>query len=193
MKLLSSILLFAILLYVPEIYAQNKSGAKMKNNISDITVKDIDGKNVKLSEYKGKVLLIVNTASKCGHTKQYKDLQALYELYKDKGFEVLAFPSNDFGNQEPGTNEEIKEFCSSNFGVTFRLFDKIKVLGEDKNPLYARLTNNNVTEKSEIGWNFEKFIIAKDGTIVKRIPTKQNPMDEEVKKTIEKELNKPQS
>jgi glutathione peroxidase len=153
-----------------------------------LTVGKLNFQNIK-----GKVLLIVNTASKCGQTKQYKDLQALYELYKDKGFEILAFPSNDFGNQEPGSNEEIKEFCSANFGVTFRLFDKIKVIGEDKNPLYARLTNNNVTDKSEIGWNFEKFIIAKDGTIVKRIPTKQNPMDEEVKKAIEKELNKPQS
>jgi glutathione peroxidase len=190
MKLLNGLLLIAILFFPIEIYGQNQSGAKMKNSISDIMVKDIEGKEVKLSDYKGKVLLIVNTASKCGHTKQYNDLQALYEIYKDKGFEVLAFPSNDFGNQEPGTNEEIQEFCSSNFGITFPLFDKIVVKGEDKNPLYARLTDNKNTGKSEIGWNFEKFIIAKDGTIVKRFPTKQNPMDEEVRKTIEKELKK---
>jgi glutathione peroxidase len=193
MKLLSSFLIIAAFFYSIEIYAQNKSAAKLKNNISDITVYDIEGKELNLSEYRGKVLMIVNTASKCGFTKQYSDLQNLYELYNNKGFEVLAFPSNDFGNQEPGTNEEIKEFCSANFGVTFRLFDKVKVLGEDKSPLYSKLTDNSITGKSDIGWNFEKFIIAKDGTIVKRIPTKQNPMDEEVRKAIEKELNKKKS
>jgi glutathione peroxidase len=193
MKLLAGLIISAVLIFAFEIYAQNKSGAKLKDNISDITVHDIDGNKVKLSDYKGKVLLIVNTASKCGQTKQYKDLQELYEIYNDKGFEILAFPSNDFGNQEPGTNEDIKDFCSANFGVTFRLFDKIKVLGEDKNPLYTRLTNNNVTGQSDIGWNFEKFIISKDGDIVKRFPTKKNPMDEEVREEIEKELNKKRS
>jgi glutathione peroxidase len=193
MRLISGLLFIILVFCSNDIYSQNKTGAKMKNNISNITVKDIDGNTVRLSEYKGKVLMIVNTASKCGHTKQYKDLQELYGIYKDQGFEILAFPSNDFGNQEPGTNEEIKEFCSANFGVTFRLFDKIRVLGDDKDPLYNKLTNNNVTGKSDIQWNFEKFIIAKDGTIIKRIPTKQNPMDEEVRKVIEAELKKDRS
>ncbi|MGE5435709.1 MAG: glutathione peroxidase, partial [Syntrophothermus sp.] len=134
-----------------------------KNDINGIVVKDIDGNDVNLSDYKGKVLLIVNVASKCGYTPQYKGLESLYEKYKDKGFEILAFPCNDFGGQEPGTNEEIKEFCSSNFNVKFKLFDKVKVLGSEKSPLYEVLTNNDVTGNGEIKWNFEKFLISKDG------------------------------
>jgi glutathione peroxidase len=183
-------LIFIILLIPVGMNAQEKTGAKLKNNVKDIVVKDIDGKDVKLSDYQGKVLLIVNTASECGATPQYKDLQQLYEIYKEKGFEVLAFPSNDFGNQEPGTNEEIKEFCTGNYGVTFKLFDKIKVLGKDKSQLYQRLTNNDITGNSDVKWNFEKFIIAKDGTIAGRLPTKVNPMHESMFEIIERELKK---
>ncbi|MCX6165743.1 MAG: glutathione peroxidase, partial [Ignavibacteriae bacterium] len=110
-------------------------------NIYDITVKTIDGIDKPLSDYKGKVILIVNVASKCGYTPQYEGLQKLYEKYKDKGFEILAFPCNDFGSQEPGSNEEIKQFCSSNYNVTFQFFSKIKVLGNEKSPLYSKLIN----------------------------------------------------
>ncbi len=168
---------------------QVKDSTKM-SNIYDVTVKDMDGNMVPLSKYKGKVLMIVNTASKCGFTRQYEGLQTIYERYKDKGFEILAFPSNDFGQQEPGTNEEIYEFCSTNFGTTFKLFDKSKVTGEDKNPLYAKLTDNPKTGKGEIEWNFEKFIVSKNGEIVERYKSKIEPTSSTVKNVIEKELAK---
>ncbi|MEG8947631.1 glutathione peroxidase [Rosettibacter firmus] len=163
---------------------------KMKNSIYDIVVKDIDGKEVSLSEFKGKVLLIVNVASKCGFTPQYEGLQKIYEKYRDKGFEILAFPCNDFGNQEPGTNEEIKEFCSTNYNVTFKLFDKIKILGNDKSELYKRLTNSDNVEKGEVKWNFEKFLIDKEGNIISRFRSKVDPESKELTNEIEKLLNK---
>ncbi len=166
--------------------AGNESG-----NINDVVVKDMNGKEVKLSDYKGKVLLIVNVASKCGYTKQYAGLEAIYEKYKDQGFEILAFPCNDFGGQEPGTNEEIQEFCSSTYSVKFKLFDKIKVLGEDASPLYTRLTNNKNVEQGVVKWNFEKFLIDKEGNIVNRFRSKITPESEELTKTIEKELAHP--
>ena len=171
-------------------FAKNLEGNKMGDNISDLVVKDMDGKDVKLSDYKGKVLLIVNVASKCGYTPQYKGLEAIYKKYKDKGFEILAFPCNDFGHQEPGTNQEIKEFCSSKYFVTFKLFDKIKVLGDERSPLYARLINNPVTEDGDIKWNFEKFLIDKSGNIVARFRSKVTPESDELTKAIEKELAK---
>jgi glutathione peroxidase len=183
---------FCVLLLVNiKTYSQeDKSvkGSKMSNNIDNITVKDMSGKNVKLSHYKGKVLLIVNVASKCGYTPQYKGLEALYEKYKGKGFEILAFPCNDFGGQEPGTNKEIETFCSSNFNVTFKLFDKIKVLGDERSSLYAKLINNDVTEKGDIKWNFEKFLIDKKGNIVARFRSKITPESDEITKAVEKEL-----
>lgn len=160
-----------------------------KNDINGIVVKDIDGNDVNLSDYKGKVLLIVNVASKCGYTPQYKGLESLYEKYKDKGFEILAFPCNDFGGQEPGTNEEIKEFCSSNFNVKFKLFDKVKVLGSEKSPLYEVLTNNDLTGKGEIKWNFEKFLISKDGKIISRYPSNVEPESRVLIDEIEKQIN----
>lgn len=160
------------------------------DNIRDIIVKDMNGKEVNLSDYKGKVLLIVNVASKCGNTPQYEGLEKLYLKYKDKGFEILGFPCNDFGGQEPGTNEEIKQFCTANYNVTFKLFDKIKVLGPNKSPLYARLTNNTVTQRGEVKWNFEKFLIDRNGNIVARIQNKVKPESEEVVNAIEAELAK---
>jgi glutathione peroxidase len=171
-----------------EINHETKPGNKLKNNINDIVVKDMNGKEVKLSDYNGKVLLIVNVASKCGYTPQYEGLEKIYKKYKDKGFEILAFPCNDFGHQEPGTNEEIEQFCKSKFGVTFRLFDKVKVLGNDKCPLYARLTDNSVTEKSDIGWNFEKFLIDRKGKIISRFKSKITPESKELTSAIEKAL-----
>jgi glutathione peroxidase len=168
--------------------SKSVKGSKMINNVDDITVKDMHGKDVKLSHYKGKVLLIVNVASKCGYTPQYKGLEALYEKYKDKGFEILAFPCNDFGGQEPGTNEEIVTFCSTNYNVTFKLFDKIKVLTDERSPLYAKLINNDVTEQGEVKWNFEKFLIDKKGNIVARFRSKITPDSDDITKAVEKEL-----
>lgn len=166
-------------------------GDKLSDTVKDLVVKDMDGKEVKLSDYRGKVLLIVNVASKCGFTPQYKGLETIYEKYKEKGFEILAFPCNDFGGQEPGTNEEIKEFCETKFNVTFKLFDKIKVLGEDRSPLYTRLINNDVTDKGDVKWNFEKFLIDRNGNIVARFRSKITPESEEITKAIEKELAHP--
>lgn len=160
----------------------------MKNNISDVVVKDINGKTVPLSAYKGKVLLIVNVASKCGFTPQYKGLEEIYNRYKAKGLEILAFPCNDFGSQEPGSNEEIKTFCSTSYKVTFKLFDKIKVLGNEKSPLYVKLTDNDITEKSDIKWNFEKFVINKHGDIIARFKSKIEPTSEDLTSVIDKEL-----
>jgi len=170
--------------------SQNNGGDDLKDNINDITVIDMEYNSIPLSDYNDKVLLIVNVASECGYTPQYKGLEDIYQKYNSLGFEILAFPCNDFGAQEPGTNEEIKAFCSSNYNVTFMLFDKIKVLGEEKSPLYERLTNNIITDKSDINWNFEKFIISKDGKIAARFLTKVEPTDEAITKLIEDELEK---
>ena len=152
------------------ITSQTRSGDKMKEsavsekaNISDIVVTDMEGKKIPLSDYKGKTLLIVNVASECGFTPQYKGLEAIYKKYHNKGFEILAFPCNQFGGQEPGTNEQIKQFCSTKYDVTFKLFDKIDVNGKNRTALYKLLTNNDVTGSGDIGWNFEKFLISKNG------------------------------
>jgi glutathione peroxidase len=169
---------------------KNPKGSKMNSNISKITVKDINGKEVKLSDYKGKVLLIVNVASYCGFTKQYSGLEEIYKKYKDKGFEILAFPCNQFGEQEPGTNEEIKNFCSSKFDVTFKLFDKVDVNGKDKSLLYSILTDNEVTGKADVKWNFEKFLIDNNGNVVARYLSKVEPTSDELTSAIEKELKK---
>ncbi len=170
--------------------SQNNGGDDLKDNINDITVIDMKNNSIPLSDYNDKVLLIVNVASECGYTPQYKGLEKIYQKYSSLGFEILAFPCNDFGGQEPGTNEEIKAFCSSNYNVTFMLFDKIKVLGERKSSLYERLTNNSITDQSDINWNFEKFIISKDGKIAARFLTKVEPTDESITKLIEEELEK---
>ena len=166
----------------------DKKGNESMDNINGITVLDMNKKEVNLSDYNGKVLLIVNVASECGNTPQYAGLEDIYKKYHPEGFEILAFPCNDFGRQEPGTNDQIKTFCSSKYGVTFKLFDKIKVLGKDKSPLYARLINNSVTEKGDVKWNFEKFLISKEGKIVSRFGNKVQPTSEEVISAIEREL-----
>ena len=181
----------AIFLLLSKTNAVNESkGNNMDKNIKQITVKDIDGKSVNLADYKGKVLLIVNVASYCGYTKQYSGLEEIYKQYKDKGFEILAFPCNQFGQQEPGTNEEIKNFCSSKFDVSFRLFDKVDVNGKDKSPLYSILTDNEVSGKADIRWNFEKFLVDKDGNVVARYSSKVEPASKELISAIEKELKK---
>jgi len=162
--------------------AQNLSNPKVfKNaNILKYSVKNIKNEIVYLSKYEGKVLLIVNVASECGYTPQYAGLEAIYKKYNDKGFEILAFPCNDFGQQEPGTNEEIQKFCSTKFDVTFSLFDKISVKGNEKAELYKMLTDNPITGKSEIGWNFEKFLVDRSGKLVNRFSSKVEPEDDQL-------------
>ena len=183
--------LFGLSLFANKNIAQNKNEVNLKDaNIYNYTVKNIDKKDVKLSDYKGKVLLIVNVASKCGFTPQYKGLEKIYGKYKSKGFEILAFPCNDFGNQEPGTNEEIKKFCSANYNVTFPLFNKIKVKGNDKEQLYKILTENSVTGKSGIKWNFEKFLIDRNGNVTKRFRSLAKPDGKKITSAIEVELKK---
>src|SRR4051812_904893 len=160
----------------------------LANSLYDIKIKDIDGKETSLAAYKGKVLLIVNVASKCGYTPQYKALEATFEKYKDKGFEVLGFPCNQFGGQEPGTNEQIKEFCSSNYQVTFPLFDKLEVNGANRHPLYKELAGEKSPYPGDIKWNFNKFLIGKDGKIIKRFDSKTKPDSPEVMQAIEAAL-----
>jgi glutathione peroxidase len=167
------------------------AGTLMAQNAADlktIPIKDINGKETSLKAYDGKVLLVVNVASKCGYTPQYKSLESTYRKYKDKGFEVLGFPCNDFGAQEPGSNDEIKQFCSSKFDVTFPLFDKIHVKGPEQHPLYAALTGPHSPFPGDIKWNFGKFVIGKDGKIVKRFDSKATPDSPEVTKAIEAAL-----
>lgn len=157
-------------------------------SIYDIKLKTIDGKDTTLAAYKGKVLLIVNVASKCGYTKQYTGLEALYQKYKDQGLVVLGFPCNQFGGQEPGTNEEIRQFCSSNYNVTFPLFDKLEVNGANRHPLYAFLAGEKSPFPGDIKWNFGKFIIGRDGTIAKRFGSSTTPESDEMKQEIERAL-----
>lgn len=158
------------------------------NNLTGIPLKDISGKETSLKAYDGKVLLIVNVASKCGFTPQYKSLEATYRKFKDQGFSVLGFPCNDFGAQEPGTNEEIQQFCSSKFDVTFPLFDKLHVKGPEQHPLYAALTGKSSPFPGDVKWNFGKFLIGRDGTILKRWDSKVTPDSDEVTKAITEAL-----
>jgi len=155
-------------------------------NVHQFSVKTIHGDEVTLEQYKGSVLLIVNTASKCGYTPQYKDLQELYATYKDQGLVVLGFPANNFNQQEPGTNEEILEFCEKNYGITFPMFSKVSVKGEDQHELFSYLTGDG--DKQDLGgvnWNFEKFVIDKDGNLVQRYRSRINPMDKKVRGVVE--------
>jgi glutathione peroxidase len=163
------------------------SGAPM--SVHDFTVKRIDGSDVSLSQYKGKALLIVNTASQCGYTPQYKGLEALYRQYKDQGFEVLAFPSNDFGAQEPGSNEEIKKFCELKYKTTFPLFAKIAVKGDAAHPLYKHLTGLK-ENGGEVKWNFNKFLVTPDGKVVAHLASGVDPESAELKKQLEAVLPK---
>jgi glutathione peroxidase len=158
-------------------------------SLFSIPVKDIDGKDTSLKAYKGKVLLIVNVASRCGNTPQYAALETAYEKYKKQGFEILAFPCNDFGAQEPGTADEIKTFCTSKYSVSFPLFAKIHVKGEEKHPLYAALTGPEATFPGDIEWNFTKFLVGRDGKVIKRFFHKTKPDSPEVIEAIEAALN----
>lgn len=158
----------------------------------DFKVLDIKGKPVNLSDFKGKVVLIVNVASKCGYTPQYEQLEQIYEKYKSRRFVVLGFPANEFKQQEPGTNEEILNFCTSKYNVSFPMFSKIVVKGEGQAELYKFLTDSETDPdfSGEITWNFEKFLLDRDGAIIARYKPKIRPDDPEVISTIEKALSK---
>ena len=149
----------------------------MDNKIYDIPLKKINGEEVNLEQYKGKVLLIVNTASKCGFTPQFEGLEKLYKKYEDKGLVILGFPSNQFLHQDPGSNDEISEFCSLNYGVTFPMFAKIDVNGADTHPLYATLKKSakGLMGSEKVKWNFTKFLVNKEGQVVKRFPPTTEP------------------
>lgn len=157
-------------------------------SIYDIALKDIDGKNTSLKSYKGKVLLVVNVASKCGLTKQYKTLEDSHKKYTEKGFVVLGFPCNQFGGQEPGTNAEIKEFCSAKYSVTFPMFDKLEVNGPGRHALYTALAGEGAAFPGDIKWNFGKFLVGKDGKVIKRFEPRTAPDAPEVMKAIEEAL-----
>ena len=158
----------------------------------DFKMKNIDDETVDLEDYEGNVVLIVNTASKCGLTPQYAGLQELYKKYEDKGFVVLGFPCNQFGSQEPGTADEIKDFCSTKYSVSFPMFAKIDVNGGDAAPLYKYLTDKDTQPagKGKISWNFEKFLIDRDGNLINRFTPRTKPGDAELVKAIESELQK---
>lgn len=159
----------------------------------DFKVKTIEGEEVHLSKYHGRVVLIVNTASKCGLTPQYEQLQALHEKYAEQGLSILGFPANNFGKQEPGTNDQIIEFCEQNFGVEFDMFAKVSVKGDDITPLYAYLTGEETNPgfDGEISWNFEKFLVSREGKVVARFSPRTKPDAEKVVKALEAELEKP--
>ena len=163
-------------------------------SIYDFTMDDIDGEPVEVKEFEGEVLLVVNTASRCGNTPQYTGLEAMYQQYRERGFSVLAFPANEFGGQEPGTNADIKEFCTiTDYAVTFPIFSKIVVKGEGQHALYDYLTHKLPNEKlhGEIGWNFAKFLVARDGTVLHRYKAKVKPDDEELVEQLEQALAAP--
>ena len=161
-----------------------------KSGFYNFTLNTIDGVPNKMSTYQGKVCLIVNVASRCGYTSQYANLEKVYQAYKNKGFMVLGFPANNFGGQEPGTDQEIKTFCSSSYNVNFNMYGKISVKGNDKHPLFTFLTSGaaNSNLAGEIGWNFEKFLIDKNGKLIKRYKSNIDPMSLEMKTDIENAL-----
>jgi glutathione peroxidase len=160
-------------------------GTAQPTSIYDFTLNRIDGTTQSLGEYRGKVVMLVNVASKCGYTPQYEGLEALYERYKDRGLVVLGFPATDFAGQEPGSNEAIAEFCRATWSIRFPMFEKIHVRGEQKHPLYTWLTAQPAPLGGEIEWNFQKFIVSRDGIIVERLAPSTEPEDPGVIATIE--------
>lgn len=158
------------------------------SSVQDIKLNTIEGKPTSLAEYKGKVVLLVNVASQCGLTPQYTALQQIHDKYKDKGFTVIGVPCNDFGSQEPGSSQEIVEFCSSKYNVTFPLMEKLHVKGSEQHPLYARLTGKDAEFPGDIKWNFGKFLIGKDGKVLKRFEPQTKPDSAEIIQAIEAAL-----
>lgn len=166
----------------------SSSKADPSKSVYDFQARLIGGEEKSLSDYRGKILLIVNTASECGFTKQYASLQNLYGKYKDRGFEILAFPSNDFGKQEPGTNEAIKKFCDLRFKVQFPVFEKVTVKGKNAHPLFKYLTEESAKPGS-MKWNFSKFLIGRDGQVVDRFAPITDPLSDKVIQVIESQLS----
>jgi glutathione peroxidase len=185
-----STLALALSLVASATFASETTAQGTSMSVYDFKVKTIDGKETSLGQYKGKTLLIVNTASQCGYTPQYAGLEALYEKYKDKGLVVLAFPSNDFGGQEPGTNAEIKTFCELKYKTSFPLFEKIDVKGDAAAPLYKYLTGLPGKQGGAITWNFNKFLVAPDGTVVEHFDSKADPMGAMLTGKVEQSLPK---
>lgn len=173
--------------------AKAVNGEVQVNSIYEIEVQTISGEPIKLEAYKGKVLLIVNTASKCGFTGQYEGLQKLYETYQDDGLVVLGFPANDFLKQEPGSDDEIASFCKINYGVTFPMFSKISVKGDNQHPLYTFLTSrkSNPDFSGKISWNFNKFLVSKNGVVINRFGSRTKPDNKDLIQAIEDALNSP--
>jgi len=164
------------------------SVSAMADGIHNLKVKDIQGNEKALVDFKGKALLIVNVASECGLTPQYEGLEALYKKYSEKGLVVLGFPCNQFGSQEPGSNTEIQQFCKKNYGVSFPMFSKIEVNGSGRHPLYKELAGEGSPFPGNIGWNFAKFLVGKDGKVMKRFEPSTDPESDEVVKAIEAAL-----
>ncbi len=181
----------AILSLSPMLSAQQKEDISVgKKSLYSFTMKTIGGKDKPLAEYKGKVLLVVNVASLCGFTPQYKDLEEVYRKYKEKGFVILGFPANNFGQQEPGTDEEIRTFCDTKYNVTFDLFSKISVKGTDQHPLYRYITKDSPFP-GDVKWNFQKYLVDRQGNIVAMFPSKVKPTDAQVVEKIESLLKAP--
>ena len=180
--------LMKIIILLAAILALQVASARAADSIYDIPLKDIDGKATSLKPYQGKALLIVNVASRCGFTPQYTALEALYQKYKDRGLVVLGFPCNQFGGQEPGTDAEIKQFCTSKYNVTFPMFDKIEVNGPNRHPLYVQLAGKDSPFPGNIGWNFTKFLVGPDGKILKRFNSPVKPDSPEVIQAIKSAL-----
>lgn len=178
--------------YTGDSSSANSGGANnmAEKSVLDFSLKDIDGKETKLSDYRGKVLLLVNVASKCGYTSQYEGLQAIYAKYRDQGLVVMGIPANNFMGQEPGTNEEIKEFCMLKYKVSFPMFAKISVKGADIHPLYQFLTSKETHPEfgGDISWNFNKFLVDRNGKVIARFQTKETPEGEKVTQAIETAL-----
>lgn len=194
-KIVSVLVLFALVGGITALTFHQGGNAEASainapKSIYDFKMKDIDGKNINLKSFKGKVLLVVNTASKCGYTPQFEGLEKTYQKYKAQGFTILGFPANNFKGQDPGTDKEIKDFCTLKYGVTFPMFSKISVKGEDQHPLYTYLTDPKTDPKfaGEITWNFNKFLIDRKGNIVARFTSKDAPEGEAVTQAIEKYL-----
>jgi glutathione peroxidase len=162
--------------------------ARAADSIYDIPLKDIDGKDTSLKPYAGKVILVVNVASKCGFTPQYAGLEALYKKYSDQGLVICGFPCNQFGHQEPGTEADIKQFCTSKYDVTFPMFSKLDVNGPDRHPLYVMLAGKDSPFPGDIKWNFNKFLLGKDGKIIARFDSKVKPDSDELTKAVEAAL-----
>jgi glutathione peroxidase len=175
-------------LLIPALLATTFAIAADMKPVSDIPLKDIDGKDTSLKAYAGKVLLLVNVASKCGNTPQYTGLEALHEKYKAQGLVVVGIPCNDFGGQEPGTNDQIKEFCTTKYKVTFPMLDKVHVKGAEQHPLYTALTGKDGAFPGDVKWNFGKFLIGRDGKPLKRIEPGVKPGDPALVKSIEEAL-----